>query len=102
MQRWRSYATGKWIAATSAPIQTLPARCSNFIQEHQVKSAAITDGIIGCPHQEEIDYDGEWCPVCEFWHGRDRFTGQRCIKFLRSAATARQSALRPDRIAAGG
>ena len=19
----------------------------------------------------------EWCPVCEFWHGRDRFTGQR-------------------------
>ena len=20
---------------------------------------------------------GEWCPVCEFWHGRDRFTGHR-------------------------
>jgi hypothetical protein len=19
----------------------------------------------------------EWCPVCEFWHGRDRFTGER-------------------------
>jgi hypothetical protein len=48
-----------------------------FIQQHQVKSVAITDGIIGCPHQEGIDYDGEWCPVCEFWHGRDRFTGQR-------------------------
>src|SRR5437773_2317986 len=48
-----------------------------FIEEHQVKSVAITDGIIGCPHQEGIDYDGEWCPVCEFWHGRDRFTGQR-------------------------
>ena len=48
-----------------------------FIEEHRVKSVAITDGIIGCPHQEGIDYDGEWCPVCEFWHGRDRFTGQR-------------------------
>jgi hypothetical protein len=48
-----------------------------FIEEHQVKSVAITDGLIGCPHQEGIDYDGEWCPVCEFWHGRDRFTGQR-------------------------
>jgi hypothetical protein len=48
-----------------------------FIEEHQVKSVAITDGIIGCPHQEGIDYEGEWCPVCEFWHGRDRFTGQR-------------------------
>ena len=48
-----------------------------FIGQHQVRSVAMTDGIIGCPHQEGIDYEGEWCPVCEFWHGRDRFTGQR-------------------------
>ena len=48
-----------------------------FIEQHQVRSVAMTDGIIGCPHQEGIDYEGEWCPVCEFWHGRDRFTGQR-------------------------
>src|SRR5580693_6403388 len=48
-----------------------------FIEEHQVRSVAITDGIIGCPHQEGIDYEGEWCPLCEFWHGRDRFAGQR-------------------------
>ena len=53
-----------------------------FIEEHRVRSVAITDGIIGCPHQEGIDYDGEWCPVCEFWHGRDRFTGQRVHKIL--------------------
>jgi ParB-like chromosome segregation protein Spo0J len=31
---------------------------------------------IGCPHQEGIDYEAEWCPVCEFWYSRDRFTGQ--------------------------
>jgi hypothetical protein len=48
-----------------------------FIEQHQVRSVAMTDGIIGCPHQEGIDYEGEWCPVCEFWHGRDRFTGQK-------------------------
>ncbi len=48
-----------------------------FIEEHQVRSVVVTDGIIGCPHQEGIDYEGEWCPVCEFWHGRDRFTGQK-------------------------
>ena len=47
-----------------------------FIEERRVLSVAMTDGIIGCPHQEGIDYEGEWCPVCEFWHGRDRFTGQ--------------------------
>ena len=47
-----------------------------FMAEHGTLSVVMTDGIIGCPHQEGIDYEGEWCPVCEFWHGRDRFTGQ--------------------------
>ena len=48
-----------------------------FIEKHRVLSVAMTDAIIGCPHQEGMDYEGEWCPVCEFWHGRDRFTGER-------------------------
>ena len=47
-----------------------------FIEKHGALSVVMTDGIIGCPHQEGIDYEGEWCPVCDFWHGRDRFTGQ--------------------------
>ncbi len=25
----------------------------------------------------EFKEEGEWCPACEFWHGRDRFRGQR-------------------------
>jgi hypothetical protein len=48
----------------------------DFIAEQGARSVAMTDGIIGCPHQEGIDYEGEWCPVCEFWRGRDRFTGK--------------------------
>ena len=48
-----------------------------FLEEHHVLSVAMSDGIIGCPHQEGIDYKGEWCPVCEFWYERDRFTGQK-------------------------
>jgi hypothetical protein len=47
-----------------------------FIQDQGALSVAMTSGIIGCPHQEGIDYQGEWCPVCTFWHGRDRFTGK--------------------------
>ena len=47
-----------------------------FIEEHGVLSVVMTGGIIGCPHQEGIDYQGEWCPLCDFWRGRDRFTGQ--------------------------
>jgi hypothetical protein len=46
-----------------------------FIEEHRVLSVAMTDGIIGCPHQEGIDYEGEWCPLCEFWHGRESLYG---------------------------
>ena len=48
-----------------------------FMGKHGVLTVVMTDGIIGCPHQEGIDYEGEWCPVCEFWHERDRFTGQK-------------------------
>ena len=47
-----------------------------FMAAHGVLSVVMTDRIIGCPHQEGIDYEGEWCPVCDFWKGRDRFTGE--------------------------
>jgi len=49
----------------------------DFLESYSVLSVVMTDGVIGCPHQEGIDYEGEWCPVCEFWRGRDRFTGLR-------------------------
>ena len=49
-----------------------------FIESQGALSIIMTDGIMGCPHQEGIDYEGEWCPSpdCAFWHGRDRFTGK--------------------------
>jgi hypothetical protein len=30
-----------------------------FMEKHGVLSVAMTDAIIGCPHQEGIDYEGE-------------------------------------------
>src|SRR5215510_3466675 len=49
-----------------------------FIDHQGVLSIIMSDGILGCPHQEGIDYEGEWCPSpdCAFWRGRDRFTGK--------------------------
>ncbi len=48
-----------------------------FIKKHGVKSSVMTDRIIGCPHEEGIDYpEGEVCPKCPFWAGRDRWTGE--------------------------
>jgi hypothetical protein len=48
-----------------------------FLLEHQVVSVAMADRIIGCPHEEAIDYPrGTACPECPFWRSRDRFTGE--------------------------
>jgi hypothetical protein len=47
-----------------------------FLREHGVHSVAMVDRIIGCPH-EGIDYpEGEICPKCPFWAGRNRWTGE--------------------------
>ena len=48
-----------------------------FITEAGAKSVVMTDRIIGCPHEEGIDYEGATCPACPFWAGRDRWTGKR-------------------------
>ncbi len=46
-----------------------------FIEEHNAKTVGMFDSIIGCPHEEGIDYpEGESCPECKYWQGRDRFT----------------------------
>src|SRR3954453_17881609 len=42
-----------------------------------VRSVAMVDRIIGCPHEEGIDYHGPTCPLCPFWAGRDRWSGER-------------------------
>jgi hypothetical protein len=48
-----------------------------YLRQHAVHSVAMVDGIIGCPHEEGIDYPtGESCPHCPFWKGRDRWTGE--------------------------
>ncbi|HZQ55849.1 MAG TPA: hypothetical protein VFB14_26860 [Bryobacteraceae bacterium] len=48
-----------------------------FIQRHQAKSVVVADRILGCPHEEGIDYpEGEVCPQCPFWARRDRWTGE--------------------------
>jgi hypothetical protein len=57
--------------------QAIALEILKFIEEYGALSVVMSDGIMGCPHQQGVDYEGEWCPVCEFWHGRDRFTGER-------------------------
>jgi hypothetical protein len=57
---------------------TVEAAVIDFITQQGVKSVVISDGIMGCPHEEAIDYpEGTSCPQCPFWAGRNRFTKER-------------------------
>jgi hypothetical protein len=56
---------------------TVLAEIGVFLREHSVRTVAMTEGIVGCPHEEGIDYPlGEACPDCPYWAERDRWTGQ--------------------------
>ena len=48
-----------------------------FIRDQKVRSVVMTDRIIGCPHEEGVDYpEGKPCPECPYWANRDRFSGE--------------------------
>ena len=48
----------------------------SFISANGAKSVVSPSEIIGCPHEEGIDYlEGQSCPNCHYWAGRDRFSG---------------------------
>jgi hypothetical protein len=67
---------GKWFSE-SADIrldQGIGQAILAVLDEHGVRSVAMSRGIIGCPHEEGIDYpDGQPCPQCPFWRNRDRW-----------------------------
>jgi hypothetical protein len=55
----------------------ISAEIVRFLRRHDVKSVVNPDRIIGCPHEEGIDYpEGGVCPRCPFWAMRDRWTGE--------------------------
>ena len=75
--RAKAKAASNYGLRTAFTEVTMAAEAQRSFARYGVLSVAMTDRIIGCPHQEGIDYQGQWCPLCEFWKGRDRFTGER-------------------------
>ena len=48
-----------------------------FIKRYKALTVVTADRIIGCPHEEGIDYaEGTSCPECPYWEGRNRWTGE--------------------------
>jgi hypothetical protein len=57
---------------------SMAAEIEEFLRRHGVRSVVMTDGLLGCPHEEGVDYPvGQSCPQCPYWAGRDRFSGDR-------------------------
>ena len=53
----------------------IAAELADWLRGQGVKQTISYDRIIGCPHEEGIDYPlGRTCPRCPFWAGIDRFT----------------------------
>jgi len=69
----------RWFSETG-DVRTDPTILSEialYLRQSAVHSVAMVDGIIGCPHEEGIDYPmGQPCPQCSFWIGRNRWTGE--------------------------
>jgi len=55
--------------------RTIADEILRFIERYEARSVAMMEQIIGCPHEEGIDYpEGQVCPSCPFWAHRDRWS----------------------------
>lgn len=42
-----------------------------FFLKHSVKNVVVSDGNLGCPHEEGLDFPrGGDCPFCPWWAGK--------------------------------
>jgi hypothetical protein len=61
----------RWIATDVTTNPKIQGQIMEFFGEHGVKSVAMSDGNMGCPHEEGEDFpESGDCPFCPFWQGK--------------------------------
>jgi hypothetical protein len=61
----------RWVGPEVLTNQSIGLAITIFFESHNVHQVAVTDGILGCPHEEGVDFPlGQECPYCPFWHGK--------------------------------
>jgi hypothetical protein len=61
----------RWVATDVTTNPKVQQEMKDFFLQHGVKSVAMTEGNLGCPHEEGEDFpQGEDCPFCPFWKGK--------------------------------
>ena len=61
----------RWVGTTVSDNPKVQRQIKALFDRHNVKSVITTEGNIGCPHEEGMDFpSGEDCPFCPFWAGK--------------------------------
>ena len=72
----------RWVGTKLKGDQKVLREIKAFFKKHKVKSAVMTDGNLGCPHEEGEDFPvGEDCPFCPFWKGKQGSAGNEAELF---------------------
>ena len=61
----------RWVATDVTTNPKVQQELQDFFLQHGVKQVAMTEGNLGCPHEEGEDFPhGEDCPFCPFCKGK--------------------------------
>src|SRR3954451_1177993 len=61
----------RWVATDVTTNPRIQQEMKDFFAKHGVKSVAISERNMGCPHEEGEDFlEGTDCPFCPFWAGK--------------------------------
>jgi hypothetical protein len=61
----------RWVATDVTTNPKVQQEMKDFFLQHGVKSVAMSQRNMGCPHEEGEDFPhGEDCPFCPFWKGK--------------------------------
>jgi hypothetical protein len=89
IERWGKGPTElkRWTGSDVVNDPGVVKEVTEFIRPHGAKSVIVTDGIIGCPHEEGIDFpEGKDCPHCPFWRGKQGIAGSNNRRFMSKLA----------------
>jgi hypothetical protein len=61
----------RWVATDVTTNPKVQQEMKDFFLQHGVRSVALSEGNMGCPHEEGEDFPlGGDCPFCPFWKGK--------------------------------